>query len=184
MKIQGIVCKSVVVGYLTGMLLAGCGQQRKTVAPVEYPGEMLTAWMPSAPAVIYKTRSDYSDLVPVILNDDRTRIVSYPDPQDLISDGKLMMPVQLSKGYWLDNRGINENVAFLNITYSEYSKLKQPPHLVELMLRIRDRQPLTEMYRCGLRSDYTDLIYELNVLIDRGLVNCEKVNLIPLSVNL
>lgn len=169
---------------VVGFMMFSCGQQRKAAAPIDQTGEMLTNWMPSAPVVIYKTRSDYSDLVPVILNDDRTRIVSYPDPQDLQWNGTLMLPVLLAKGYLLDNRGINEHVAFLNMTYKEYSQLKQPPHLVELMLRIRDRQPLTEMYRCGFRSDYSDLIYELNVLIDRGLVNCEKLTVVPMSVEL
>lgn len=184
MKVCKMCIRNTLVSSLVGMLLLSCSHQRQTVSQTGQPGEMLTGWMPSAPAVIYKTRGDYSDLVPVILSADRSRIVSYPDPQDLVSEGKLMKPVLLAKGYWLDNRGINEQVAFLNMSYAEYSKLKHPPHVVELMLRIRDRQPLTEMFRCGLRSDYTDLIYELNVLIERGLGNCEKVNLIPLSVDL
>lgn len=168
-----------IISSICAVLLVSCRHQKKAAASSGYAGEMLTEWLPSAPVVIYKTRGDYSNLVPVLLNADRTRIVSFPEPGDLMWEGNLMKPIQLNNGFWLDNRGIDEHVAFLNMTYKEYSKLTHPPHLVELMLRIRDREPLAEMYRCGLRSEYTDLIYELNVLIDRGLSNCEKVSLLP-----
>ncbi len=147
-------------------------------------GEFLTAWIPSAPAVIYKTRGDYQNLVPVIMNETRTRIVSYPDPSDLLQGDQLMKPHKLRKGFLLDNRGINEQVAFLNISYEDYSKLATPPNIYEMSLMILDKEPLTELYYCGKRSDYKDLIYELNVLIDRGLTNCRKANLTPMSVEL
>jgi len=147
-------------------------------------GEFLTAWMPSAPAVIYKTKGNYFNLVPVMMNEERTRIVSYPDPSDLRQGDRLMTPQKLRKGFLLDNRGINEHVAFLNISYEEYSKLETPPNIYEMSLMILDKEPLAEMYYCGLRSDYKDLIYEMNVLIDRGLTNCKKANLFPMSVEL
>ena len=38
---------------------------------------------------IYKTRKDYSRLVPVLMDETRTRIVSYPAPTDLKTNGKL-----------------------------------------------------------------------------------------------
>lgn len=170
------------IAMLVGLALLGCAAHKQGRDAADLSGEYLTLWQSSAPAVIYKTRADYSNLVPVIMNAEKTRIVSYPDPLDLVSEGKLMRPVRLKHGYLLDNRGINEHVAFLSITYDEYSKLSAPPHLVDMMLKIIDTHPLTVMYRCGLRSDYKNLIYELNVLIDRGLGNCEKVNLTPLSV--
>lgn len=156
--------------------------QKKNVASDQYAGEYLTQWMPSAPAIIYKTRGDYSHLVPVIMNEARDRIISYPDPGDLKADGKLMLPQLLNNGFLLDNRGINERVAFLSITYEEYSKLSTPPSIIDMMLKLYDRYPLKEMYQCGLRSDYVDLIYELNVLIDRGLTNCKRIDIIPASV--
>lgn len=161
--------------------MAGCGT-KKTLTETGPSTEYLTGWMATAPTVIYKTRGDYSDLVPVIMNETHTRIVSYPDPSDLMSNGKLMKPHQLTKGFLLDNRGINERVAFLNYTYEEYSKLSSPPHMYDLILHIRDRHPLTELYYCGNRSDYSDIVYELNVLIERGLINCKKADLVPMSV--
>ena len=71
----------------------------------------------SPPVYIYKTREDYSHLVPVIMNDARTTIVSYPHPRDLRIGDKLCLPTLLEKGYWLDNRGIGRNVVFLSYTY-------------------------------------------------------------------
>ncbi len=62
----------------------------------------------SSPMVyIYKTRKDYSRLVPVLMDETRTRIVSYPTPTDLKTNGKLAYPTPLENGYWLDNRGIS-----------------------------------------------------------------------------
>lgn len=177
MRIQNI--------FLISIMMAAFSSCKVTKTPADSTaGEFLTAWMPSAPAVIYKTRGDYFNLVPVTMNEARTRIVSYPDPSDLRQGDQLMKPQKLRKGFLLDNRGINEHVAFLNITYEEYSKLESPPNIYEMSLMILDKEPLTELYYCGLRSDYKDLIYEMNVLIDRGLTNCKKANLTPLSVEL
>lgn len=170
---------------ITLIVISAFSSCKATKTPADTTtGEFLTAWMPSAPAVIYKTRGDYLNMVPVIMNEARTRIVSYPDPSDLRQGDQLMKPVKLRKGFMLDNRGINENVAFLNMSYEEYSKLETPPNIYEMSLMILDKEPLTELYYCGLRSDYKNLIYELNVLIDRGLTNCRKANLAPMSVEL
>src|SRR5580693_4313855 len=67
----------------------------------------------SPSAVIYKTKGDYSKNVPVTLSDDKSKIVSYPAVQDIYYKGALAYPTPLAKGYWLDNRGINVNSAFL-----------------------------------------------------------------------
>jgi hypothetical protein len=174
--IRIIMLYGLVAGFFS------CGSKRSVGS--DLTGEFLTQWMPSAPAVIYKTKGDYVDLVPVIMNQERTRILSYPDPVDLKMEGKLMKPHRLKNGYLLDNRGISEYVAFLDMTYEEYSQLDEPPHIVDMMLRLRDRYPLVELIQCGLRSDYADLVYELNVLIDRGLTNCRKIEIVPMSVTI
>jgi len=118
------------------------------------------------PTVIYKTRKDYYDKVPVTLSDDKTKIVSYPGPGDVYYNGKLALPTRLDSGYLLDNRGINKNVAFLNITYEEYSKLKDGLPMDEMMKRIIDNNPLTVMYSCGSRYKYKDIATDLNRYID------------------
>src|SRR2546423_15562709 len=74
---------------------------------------------PGPPVLVYKTKTDYTNYVPVILSDDKTRIISYPDPKDIQNSA----PVKLKNGYLLDNRGISKNAAFLNWTYAKYSKL-------------------------------------------------------------
>ena len=64
-----------------------------------------------ARVVIYKTAKDYRNNVPVTLSDDKTTIVSYPHPTDLVLGEGLALPASLHNGYLLDNRGINRNVA-------------------------------------------------------------------------
>lgn len=125
----------------------------------------------SSPAVfVYKTKADYSHLVPVLMDGPRTRIVSYPHPRDLIIGGKLCLPTLLSNGYWLDNRGIGPNVAFLSYTYEEYAKLPMSPTMEELIAHIHDKYPLTEWHECGRRADYKNIVFELNKLIEQGFL--------------
>jgi hypothetical protein len=120
----------------------------------------------SAPHVlIYKTKVDYDTKVPVLLSEDKKEIISYPDPTDLLLNGKYCSPTKLSGGYYLDNRGISLNVAFIIMDYSEYSKLVKPPMIDELMRMIIDNDPLLELYDCGIRSKYKDIEQELNTKI-------------------
>lgn len=125
--------------------------------------------------IVYKTTKDYSNLVPVIMNDDRTKILSYPDPIDLISDGKLTIPTTLSQGYLLDNRGINENVVFLSYTYEAYSRLTEVPTMAELILSIVDKYPLSALIYCAPRSECQNDTNKLNTLIDNGFIGCKKM---------
>jgi hypothetical protein len=114
------------------------------------------------PALVYKTRADYDKLVPVIMNDAKTVIVSYPHPNDVKNSQGLMMPVQLKKGYLLDKKGIGKNVAFLNITYEEYAKLSEPPEMEQLEKLILDKDPLVELCDCGNITRFTDPVNQLN----------------------
>ncbi len=140
--------------------------------------------IPGAPAVIYKTMKDYSDYVPVIMNEDRTKILSYPDPVDLTFEGKLAKPTKLINNYLLDNRGINKNVVFLKYTYEKYSKMSSPPSQTEMLSNILEKYPLIEMYSCGLRSDYSDIIKEMNAKIENGFVGCKKTDIVPMQMTL
>ncbi|MEA4976394.1 MAG: hypothetical protein VB046_11730 [Paludibacter sp.] len=135
----------------------------------------------TAPIVIYKTTRNFSDFVPVIMNKEKTVIVSYPDRMDISEVNK---PTALINGYLLDNRGINENVAFLKLTYEAYKNLDKNPTREELINLIQEKYPLSEMYFCGNRSSYQDLIPELNALIEKGFPTCKKADIIPLSMEL
>ncbi|CAN5629844.1 hypothetical protein BH11BAC1_BH11BAC1_10880 [soil metagenome] len=119
-------------------------------------------------AIIYKTVKDYSRNVPVTMNAEKTLILAYPAPKDIYYQGKLALPEKLKDGFWLDNRGVNVNSAFLELTYDEYSKLKEVPLLTELMDAIADKNPFTEIYSLGTRSRYKEEVKEINGIIERG----------------
>ena len=120
----------------------------------------------SAPALLYKTKGDYADLVPVTLSDDRSSIVAYPAPSDI--SGHLPRPTALAQGYWLDNRGIGPNTAFLKLTYADYAQLSTAPSLVDMESMIVDRDPLTALCDCGPRAAYPNPTADLNALITAG----------------
>lgn len=128
-------------------------------------------------ALVYKTNKDYSNLVPVLLSDDKSEIVSYPHPSDIKTGDTYPLPTSLKNGYLLDNRGIGQNVAFLRLTYKEYSELKEVPSLKELYSYIIDKDPLTELCDCGSKSAFTDIEKQLNLLIEKKMLkkNCKVI---------
>jgi hypothetical protein len=128
----------------------------------------------SPPAIVYKTVANYNNHVPVIMNEERTEILSYPDPSDV---GDFSLPTLLTDGYLLDNRGISEGVAFLTYTYEEYGQLSRAPALAELKSKILDKYPLLELIYCGNRYTYTNPVEELNALIISGFKGCRRANI-------
>lgn len=165
--------------YLYGMLsgfaliFTGCSRtgQTATEAPRQHyatPTPMYNKTVAAmAPVRIYKMKRDYSKNVPVTMDATHTKIISYPAPTDLRLNGKLAYPTPLNDGFWLDNRGIDRNVAFLSYTYEEYSRLPQAPSLEQLSAAIIDKDPLTEFHYCGTRNQYTHIVEELNELIEQ-----------------
>ena len=122
----------------------------------------------SGPAVIiYKTKNDYYDKVPVSLSEDKSMVASFPAITDLYYKGEFALPTKLNNGYLLDNRGITKDVAFLNISYESYSRLDMTPPADLLMQMLLDDDPLIEMYNCGTRNEFLDIVNELNTLIDK-----------------
>lgn len=171
------------------MLIAsmGCRSTQQTSAnQVEKAPErelrMPTPTNSTPAAIVYKTTKDFSNYVPVILDAQHKHIVSYPAPTDVYYKGQLAKPTALENGYWLDNRGINEHVAFLSYTYEEYSQLGAAPDMQLLESKIMERYPLIEMYDCGKRNHFTDEISELNSLIKDGFPGCHKLH-IPKPMN-
>lgn len=139
--------------------------------------ELTPQFTPGPPVLVYKTVFDYNNLVPVMLSEDKTTIVSYPHPADLLSGSRYPMPTLLNNGYLLDNRGIGKNVAFLKLTYEEYAKLKEAPALKELYDLIIDKDPLLELCDCGNKKAFTDLQKQLNKLIDNNTLRtkCKRI---------
>lgn len=127
--------------------------------------------------IVYKTKADYSNHVPVIMNKEKNTIVSYPSKSDLRSGNNFAKPTKLDNNYWLDNRGINENVAFLTYTYEEYCALKTDPSSAELLVNILDKNPLVELIYCAPRNEYNDLITDLNKLVANNFNGCNRIEI-------
>ena len=138
----------------------GCSSAKK--------GQQLTYNAPKVTGpktYIYKTRGDYNMQVPIGLSADKKTILSYPDIKDVFTNGILATPTMLYGGFLLDNRGISNNVAFLKLTYQQYVALPATPNPDSLFNLILDNDPLTVLYDCGRKSDYQNLIEDLNNLI-------------------
>ncbi|MDA3880687.1 MAG: hypothetical protein PF436_09895 [Prolixibacteraceae bacterium] len=131
--------------------------------------------MASEPFLIYKTKADYSNNVPVIMNAEKTKIVSYPSPSDIMVDDELVKPIKLIDGCLLDKRGIGVNVAFTFFTYEEYVKLDVAPDINKLMSSIIDNDPLIELYNCKKHLKIKHSIDKVNALIADGFEGCEKI---------
>lgn len=127
-----------------------------------------SAAIPGSPTIVYKTKADYFNNVPVLLSADKQTIVAYPDPKDLTIDNKLCLPTQLKGGYLLDNRGISSNVGFLKISYKEYSSMASPPSINELKNLLLDADPLIELYDLGPRHNFKNTDKEINKIITRN----------------
>ncbi len=146
----------------------GCSSGRAPVAgPIssEISGRAAKPVPMGPPVVVYKTTKDYSRNVPVGLSADGTRIVSFPAVSDVCG---LPYPTPLADGYLLDNRGIGRNVAFLSYTYEEYAALPVTPSPEELMRKVIDKHPLSEIHFLGNRHQYKDIVKELNERISSG----------------
>lgn len=128
------------------------------------------------PLIIYRTKGDYQFMVPVMLNDEKTEVVSFPAPTDMFYQGELAIPVNLEQGYLLDIRGVGPNTAFLRMTYKTYSELDSAPSAADLYNLIFDKDPFLEMYICGNRGDKKQDIEKANLTIREGkLTECESI---------
>ncbi|MDR0371195.1 MAG: hypothetical protein LBH80_05010 [Prevotellaceae bacterium] len=154
------------------------GNKNDTIVLISVSEQMMTQNLTASqgpPAIVYKTAADFSDYIPVIMNRKKTEIISYPAPSDIYYEGRLAKPTVLKNAYLLDNRGIDENVVFLNYTYEEYSLMDSAPTLSEMKNNIKEKYPLLEMLHCGVRHQYTDIVNELNELIDKGFPGCSVI---------
>ncbi len=151
------------------LFIVGCTTHRKNIdSKLDSSLKINSTYSTGPNLIVYKTKENYNNLVPVLLSEDKTQIVSYPHPKDLIVGNDMKLPTELNKGYLIDNRGIGRNVAFLKITYDEYSKLEDAPSLEYLFSKIIDKNPLIEFYNCGLTSSFTAEIQQLNKMINEG----------------
>lgn len=137
--------------------------------------EITPSFTPGPPAIVYKTRADYTDKVAVTLNEDKTAVVAYPHPADIGRPSGLPYPTRLAQGYLLDNQGINARAAFTSYTMQEYAALQEAPAPAELMARVIDKDPLLHMCNCGNRKQYDNQEAAMNKFIARGLEVCKPM---------
>jgi hypothetical protein len=155
--------------FLLSLGVAGCQSNGRTVrVETEKPKEIAPQLKASRPVLIYKTKADYDPLVPVTLSGDKSQIVSYPHPADVKTGGEFPLPTRLNNGYLLDNRGVGKNVAFLKLSYEEYSNLKAVPSLKDLYDLIIDKEPLVELWDCGAVGAGGEVAVKINEIIGQG----------------
>ena len=119
--------------------------------------------------VVYKTKKNYNRQVAVTLNTDKTTVISYPDPSDI----RLFRPypIHLRSKYLLDQRGIDSNVAFLKLSYRQYSKLKVAPEPNFILSNlILDNNPILEFHIIEKYPPNSDVKQLLNQRIVNGVL--------------
>ncbi|MBE0637163.1 MAG: hypothetical protein IH598_01420 [Bacteroidales bacterium] len=163
---------------LMGLVLVfSCATQKNDKKSETVKQEIKPSGVPSPPAIVYKTKEDYHQLVPVILSADKKKIVSFPAQSDIRINEKFPYPDPLENGYLLDNRGINQHAAFLKFSYEDYYNMDNIPTAERLMNYILDDDPFIEMYEVGRRSQFKNLIEEINQMIKEGKLS-EMKNLL------
>jgi hypothetical protein len=120
--------------------------------------------------VIYKTKANYSRLVPIGLSDDKSQIVSYPHPKDVVIDSSIVYPVSLGENYWLDKIGIGANVAYLGVGLKEYAELNEPLSMETMMSLIIEKDPLIKLCDCGPRLN------DINITVLKDLIKNKNLN--------
>lgn len=120
------------------------------------------------PIIIYKTKKDYRQLVPIIVSESG-QVVGFPARSDLGSSGHFSYPVALADGYLWDRRGVSLNSVFLDLTYEAYAALPADPSPDTLLKHVLDRNPFTFMAVCD-RSAISDVSKEgLDAYIQAGM---------------
>ncbi len=153
-----IIHSSLLLSFFIAMLFS-CASRNKS-PNMDYSGP---------PTMIYKLRNpDYYKLIPVELSEDKKTITSYPAISDIYKDGKFAYPVNLTKGYFLDNRGVGANTALLKLNYEEYSKLQPGFTAFDLFTMIQDIHPFVALYNCGNRYRFKNEVEELNQMIKKN----------------
>lgn len=170
------------------LLFAGCHEKKEvaqttaaTTTPSAGAGQLsqatATGVAATAHVLVYRTKDDHKDNVPIMLSEDRKTILSYPHPKDLRTSTGLAVPIELENGWLLDRRGIGMNTAFLGMTYTEYAALEDAPSLAELDAAITDRDPLVDLCDCGPRSAFMDPVAQIGSLIqhDSLYIRCKRL---------
>ena len=136
-----------------------------------YSNEQRDKIMETRKLVIYKTKKDYSNLVPIQLSEDKQSVIGYPAPEDLIQYGN-KNAIQLENGFLIDLVGVSKNSVFTAFTMNDYQKM-QIPSLNDFKINIIDIDPFSEMYVCN--QNYTKKEIENSIKDSTLFTNCSKI---------
>ncbi|MBN2664782.1 MAG: hypothetical protein JXR68_14120 [Bacteroidales bacterium] len=163
-----MMIKKIVLVIIVFSLFSMCKSTENTTYKPDFS--------PGPPAIVYKTKKDYSQNVPVLLSEDKSKVVGYFGPKDLIRSGELATPSTLEKGYLLDNIGINQNVAYTSLNLENYTKSMQVFTADKLFELIIDNDPLINMYNCGNRGKMINPEEQINeIILNNKLKDCKKL---------
>lgn len=121
------------------------------------------------PIIIYRTKADYSQLVPITLSEDGQQVVSYPAPTDLMRGQDYTLPTPLADGWLLDNRGITPHSVFIRLSYAEYGALERSPSTEELLQLVVDPNPFVSIVLCDRQQIDDPTPKKLNRYITEGM---------------
>ena len=156
------------IGFATSTTAQGNPNQ--PITATQNPGVQSVSTTTVAPdIIIYKTVRDYSGLAWVYLSSDKTQVISYMDPKDILNQ----LPVKLDNGYY--SGVLNMNTAFVNIKIAAYAKMSHPLTPKQLFSLIVNSSPFSEMYDCGSKTNLDTT--SINTLIDSNKLSsqCTKV---------
>jgi hypothetical protein len=166
--------------FIVAMLVLSVACQSNKKASSESRVLFQPQFTPGPPAIVYKTKKDYSKYVPVELSEDGKSIVSYLSREDVLSDsiGNLM-PTQLDASYYLDNRGISARTVYLKMTLQEYAQLDSALSLQSMYGMIIDKSPFESFCHCGNKAAFDSIVPQLNAIIAKDSLKqlCKEIKL-------
>ncbi len=157
---------------LATLVASGCQSSRNSMTSNSTPAVPLD-FSAGPPTIVYKTKQNYTNQVAVTLSEDKSRVIAYPHPQDIVKKSGQVKPTLLANGYLLDNQGINQRVALTSYTFEQYAALPKAPSLEQLKNSIIDADPLEYMCNCGNRNQFTSLELAMNQLLAQNLAPCK-----------
>jgi hypothetical protein len=166
--------------FILALVLLSSACQSNKKAGSESRNLFQPQFTPGPPAIVYKTKKDYANYVPVELSEDRKSIVSYPSREDILSDSTgSLKPTQLNGFYYLDNRGISARTVFLKMSLEEYAHLDTALSLQSMYGMILDKTPFETMCHCGNKSVFDSIVPQLNAIIAKDSLKqlCKEMKL-------
>ncbi len=131
-------------------------------------------YSPGTHIIIYKTKKDYSQNLPVLYDEKKQKITKLFSNKELMANGNILYPIPLQKGYWLDRIGIDTTVAYVSFSIQKYTQSMMPITANMLKSKIIDKNPLLEMYDCGKIKG--DTIKIINEIIKNGMLKkCKRL---------